>query len=189
MRRSLRLPRLPRERGAVAVETALVSVLLVSILYGIVETSFLFRDGLVVSSASRAGARMAASLPRDTTFATNGRDQVQDALSGMQMARVTDVWIYKADATTGLPPSGNFTTCNNSCIRYTGNATGLVAAGTNTGTWTASQQNACSGSQDSVGVYVKYSYPSRVGLFNGKALSERTVMRLEPYIGGSACKP
>ena len=53
-----------RERGAVAVETAFVSMLLISILYSIAETSFLLRDGMVVSSASRAGARIASSLPR-----------------------------------------------------------------------------------------------------------------------------
>lgn len=187
MRRRLRSPRQQRERGAVAVETALVSLLLVTILYGIVETSFLFRDGLVVSSASRAGARMAASLPRNTTFAGMAKDQVKDAMSGMNMAKVTDVWIYRANLTTGMPPSGGFTTCSGNCIRYVWNGTDLAVASSNTGSWTASQQNACQGSQDAVGVYVKYSYPSRVGLFNGKTISEQTVMRLEPYIGGSTC--
>src|SRR4051812_44559777 len=90
-----------REKGAVAVETAFVSMLLISILYSITETSFLLRDGMVVSSASRAGARIASSLPRTAGFTTSARDQVEDAMAGMQTSRINKVWIFKADASTG----------------------------------------------------------------------------------------
>lgn len=172
-----------RERGAVAVETAFVSMLLISILYSVAETSFLFRDGMVVSSASRAGARIASSLPRTAGFTTQARDQVEDAMSGMQMNRIDKVWIYKADATTGARPSS----CSSNCVSYTGTSGTLVANG---GSWAPTNQNACAGEQDQLGVYVEYRYPSRLGfLWNNKVLAESTTMRLEPYTSLGACKP
>jgi hypothetical protein len=176
-----------RERGAVAVETALVSMLLVTIIYGVVETSFLFRDGMVVSSASRAGARVASSLPRDGTFASSASDQVLDAMGSVDPSRISAVWVFKANPSTGLPDSGTFTTCS-TCVRYRGTAAGLVADGAPG--WAATAQNACAGSQDSVGVYVQYRYPSRLGWFFGnQRLQESTVMRLEPYDRSGACRP
>lgn len=170
-----------------AVETALVSMLLVTIIYGVVETSFLYRDALVVSSASRAGARMASGLPRDASFATTTATQVAGALGSADLSRVGAVWIFKADATTGLPDSGNFTTCS-TCVKFKGSASGLVADGPSG--WAAASQNACIGTQDTVGVYVRYRYPSRLGyFFPNQFVTESTVMRLEPLDKAGPCKP
>lgn len=175
-----------REDGAVAVETALVSMLLITILYGVVEVSFLLHDALNVSAASRAGSRMGASLARDPSFATASRDQVAAALGGLDLSRVNKVWVFKANATTGKPDTGSYTSCT-ACVRYKGSPTGLVADGG--AGWAAVQQNACANQQDQLGVYVEYRYSSRLGfLFSGKVLSESTVMRLEPYRGTGACK-
>ena len=181
----MRVPR-GHERGAVAVETALVSMLLVTILYGIVEVSFLLHDALTVSAASRAGARMGSSLARDPSFAAASRDQVASAMGSLDLSRVNKVWVFKANATTGKPDTGNFTSCS-ACVRYRGGPSGLVADGSPG--WTATSQNACANQQDQLGVYVEYRYSSRLGfLFSGKVLSESTVMRLEPYRGTGACK-
>ncbi|GAA2739338.1 hypothetical protein GCM10009867_34980 [Pedococcus aerophilus] len=170
-----------------AVETALVSLLLVTIMYGVVETSFLYRDALVVSSASRAGARMASGLPRDAAFATTTATQVAGALGSTDLSRVSAVWVFKADPTTGRPDSGGFTTCT-TCVKYTGSSSGLVADGSSG--WAASTQNACMGSQDTVGVYIRYRYPSRLGFFfPNQFIAESTVMRLEPLDKAGPCKP
>lgn len=172
-----------REKGAVAVETALVSMLLVSLLWSVVEISFLFRDSMVVSAASRAGARMASSLPR-TNFADQTRAQVQDALTGTQINRVTEVLVYKASVDgSGKPLNTIPATCAANCWRYVP-ASGTLAQSGGSG-WTASSQNACVTTQDYVGVTVRYSYPTRIGLFNNKALQEQTVMRLEPVTTGT----
>ncbi len=185
MRRRLLQRGSKKERGAVAVETAFVSMLLITILYGVVEVSFLMRDAIVVSAASRAGARMASSLPRDATFASLARGQVEDALAGAQMDRVDKVWVFKANASTGLPDSGGFASCS-TCVKYKGSGNLLIPDGAPG--WTAAQQNACLGSQDYLGVYVEYRYPSRLGFFFGnKVLTESTVMRLEPYSGLGTC--
>jgi Flp pilus assembly protein TadG len=169
------------------VETALVSMLLITMLYGVVETSFLYRDALVVSSASRAGARTASSLPRDSAFATSAIAQVGSALGAMDVSRVSAVWVFKANPATGLPDSGGFTSCA-TCVKYVGSASGLVPDGAPG--WTANDQNACSGTMDTVGLYVQYRYPSRLGFFfKNQRLTESTVMRLEPYDRTGACKP
>ena len=170
-----------------AVETALVSMLLVTIMYGVVETSFLYRDALVVSSASRAGARMAAGLPRDAAFATTSASQVAGALGSADLSRVSAVWVFKANGTTGLPDSGSYASCS-TCVKFKGTASGLVADGPSG--WAASSQNACTGTQDSVGVYVQYRYPSRLGFFfPNQFVTESTIMRLEPLDKTGPCKP
>ena len=175
------------EQGAVAVETALVAMLLITMIFGIVETSFLYRDGLVISSASRAGARTASSLPRDANFATSAKNQITSTLGATDLSLVSAVWIFKANATTGLPDSGNFTSCG-TCVKYVGSPVGLIPSGPSG--WASSTQKACLGDADTLGVYIRYNYPSRLGFFfKTQQLSESTVMRLEPYTGTGGCKP
>lgn len=161
-------------------------MLLITIIFGVAETSFLYRDALVVSSASRAGARMAASLPREPSFAATSATQVAGALGAVDLSRVSAVWVFKANA-AGLPDSGGFTTCT-TCIKFKGSGSGLVPDGPSG--WAAGSQNACTGTQDTVGVYVKYRYPSRLGFFfPNQFVTESTVMRLEPFDKTGPCKP
>ena len=49
------------ERGAIAVEAALVLPLLIAMMFGIVELSLMVRDDIAMTSATRAGARVAAA--------------------------------------------------------------------------------------------------------------------------------
>jgi Flp pilus assembly protein TadG len=100
-----------------AVETAVVSMLLIILLFGIVESSFLFKDWLSVSAAARAGARMGASQPRIANFAQASADQVTNALSDLNPANLQAVWVYKTTGITGSPPA----TCNlsSSCVPFT----------------------------------------------------------------------
>jgi hypothetical protein len=157
-------------------------MMLITILYGVVETSFLFRDSMVISAASRAGARMASSLPRQD-FAGTTAVQVEDALNGVPIANVQQVLVYKAADGLSTPTSTVPGSCSANCARYTPSAGTLVRNGGSG--WTVGNQNACATKQDYVGVFVQYAYPSRVGLFNGKVLSENTVMRLEPFVGAT----
>jgi hypothetical protein len=174
------------EGGAVAVETALVALLLVTMLFGIVEVSFLLRDGMVVSASSRTGARMASSMPRDPGYVAATRSQVEGALTGLDVSRVEKVWVYRADA-SGLPDSGGFGACT-ACAKFRGSGGSLVPDGG--AGWAAADQHACSGSEDQVGVYIEYRYPSRLGfLLAGSTVSETTVMRLEPFTGSGGCQP
>jgi Flp pilus assembly protein TadG len=176
------------DSGAVAVETAFVSMFLVILLFGICESSFLFKDWLSVSAAARAGARMGASQPRVSNFAQASADQVTNALSGLTLANVQAVWVYKTTAATGQPPA----TCNSSssCVPFTPSGSQLTTASSSN--WLSTNQNACPGDagRDSLGVYVKYTHTSPLGFFfNNSIISQSTVMWLEPWTTDVHCKP
>jgi Flp pilus assembly protein TadG len=163
-------------------------MLLVILLFGIVESSFLFKDWLAVSAAARAGARMGASQPRSPSFAQDSANQVTNALSTLDPANLQAVWVYRTTGTTGLPDSGSFASCN-ACVKFTWNATtqSLTPSSSN---WAATSQNACAGdpARDSLGVYVKYKHASPLGFFfNNQLISETTVMWVEPT-SAAICK-
>jgi Flp pilus assembly protein TadG len=169
-----------RDSGAVAVETALVSMFLLVLLFGIVDSSFLLKDWLTVSAAARAGARMGSSEPRWTTFAQDSADQVTNAITGLNQANLQQVWVYKAAYATGLPESG--AGCPNPCMKYTWNSTTKKLAYLS-GIWTWDSQNACPGdvNRSALGVYVQYRHTSPLGFFfNNAIVSESTVMWIEP---------
>ena len=184
-----RSPMGDRDSGAVAVETALVSMLLLTLLFGIVDSSFLLKDWLTVSAAARAGARMGSSEPRWTTFAQDSADQVTNAITGLNQANLQQVWVYKAAYATGLPLSG--ASCATNCVKYKWDSTAkkLVLL---SGSWPYLSQNACPGPvevRDVLGVYVKYTHSAPLGFFfNGATVSESTVMWLEPSFA-TDCKP
>jgi hypothetical protein len=178
-----------RDRGAVAVETAVISSLLIVLLYGIIETSLLFRDWISVSAAARAGARMGASQPLSPTFGQDSANQVTNALATLTPANIQEVWVYKASGTTGMPDSGSFASCS-TCLKYTWDSS-TSKLKFSSGSWSAASQNACAGDpdRDSLGVYLKYKHTSPIGFFfNGAIMSESTVMWLEPTTA-VACKP
>jgi Flp pilus assembly protein TadG len=168
------------DSGVVAIETAFVSVLLITLLFGVVDSSFLFKDGLAVSAAARAGARMGASQPRMPNFAQESADQVTNAVAGLAPANIEQVWVYKASGTTGLPLSG--ATCSSTCVKFVWNP-GTRSLAKTSDSWSSSSQNACAGdpARDSLGVYVKYRHSSPLGFFfNNAILAESTVMWVEP---------
>jgi Flp pilus assembly protein TadG len=179
-----------RDRGAVAIETAFISVLLTTLLFGIVESSFLFKDGLAVSAAARAGARMGASQPRLANFAQLSADQVTNAVTGLTPASIEAVWVFKTTGVTGLPDSGSFASCT-ACVKFTWNPALKKLTTTSTAGWPASSQNACAGdpNRDALGVYVRYRHKSPLGLlFNGTIMKESTVMWIEPT-AETICRP
>src|SRR3954471_9851364 len=57
------------ERGAVAVEFAIVAPLLVVLSFGIVEFSSAYHDSSAASDAARAGARVASAMATQAGFA------------------------------------------------------------------------------------------------------------------------
>jgi Flp pilus assembly protein TadG len=179
-----------RDSGAVAVETAGVSLFLVILLFGIVESSFLFKDWLAVSAAARAGARMGASQPRSASFAQDSANQVANALASQNPANVQEVWVYRTTSSTGLPDSGSFASCA-VCVKFSWNAASKSLTQF-AGSWANTSQNACAGdpARDSLGVYVKYKHTSPLGFFfKNMILTESTVMWVEPWTSDAHCKP
>jgi hypothetical protein len=173
-----------REHGAVAVETALVAVLLCTLLFGIIECSLLMKDWLAVSASARAGARMAASEPRSTGFAVDAAHQVASSVSDLDMTGFEELWVYKAGP-TGKPADA---TCATACVHFSWSGSTFVKGAD---TYSASSQNACAGdpANDSIGVYLKVTHRPLTGwLFGDQTIAESTVMRVEPLATAGACK-
>ena len=136
-----------------------------------------------VSSASRAGARIASSEPVASTFATDAATQVAAALSNIEKSAVTNIWVYSS-LDDGTPEGGS--TCSSKCFKFTLSPTGVLSGPS--GGW--SFRMACTGTAlDKVGVSVEYTHKSAVGfLFEGKKIKEFTTMQLEPIPSTSPCK-
>jgi hypothetical protein len=189
-------PKGHRDSGAVAVETSAVSMLLILLLFGIVDSSYLFKDWIAVSAAARAGARMGTSQPRSPSFAQDSANQVASALSSLTPANIQEVWVYRAAVTSNAATSTNkpvgfsdFSNCT-TCVKFTWNA-GTKSLTQTSDNWSYTSQNACGGdpARDPLGVYVKYKHTSPLGFFfNNMAVSEAAVMWIEPT-SAAICKP
>jgi hypothetical protein len=194
------------ERGAVAVEAALLTPLLALVLFGIIEMSLFMRDVVSVNSSAHVGTRNASvgagagpatcspspcTPPTAPALAQAAASAIQQAGSAMPQKQINWILVYQANA-GGYPlPAGNTAaTCSTSCVKYTWNATSkqFVYAG---GTWGSASINACINDVNriSVGVIVNATHPWITGLFgHGITFQERSVMQFEP-LPNDSCKP
>lgn len=192
--RPLRLPAVGArrdERGAVALEAALVIVFLFTLLAGVVDLSMFFKATYQLSSGARAGARTAASEPLAASYAQDAADQVAAMLKGMDAdpTRVTKIWVYKAVDTgslnVGEPTSG--AACNSDCVKFTYNSTTGKAV-FSSGAW--SSRSACASGTptiQSVGVRVEYRYKAMIKFFDGQLITETSTMRFEEIPSTKTC--
>ena len=195
------------ERGAAAIEAALVTPLLCLLVFGIIEMSLLMRDTVATTSAVRTGARIAStdagagpgicvasSNPPPCTpasapaLAQAAADAIARAGSAMPKDSIQWILVYDANAAGYPQPSGNTTlTCTTNCVKYVWDA-GLDRFRYASGTWTSSTINACTNdpARQSVGVAMRATHGWMTGLFgSGVALQERSVMQFEPLANGS----
>jgi len=191
-KRRFRLRRQSRDdRGVAAVEAAIITPVFLLLVIGVIEFGLAFKDQLAVTSAVRAGARIASAEPRIATFATDAASQVAKEGSAVDMSQVQALWVYQADS-TGHPmgAGGSFSSCASNCIKFTWNA-GTKSFVQSSGSWPSTSQNACQGTQDSVGVYLAVKHPGVTKtFFKFLGLSSYTVMRLEPIpsLQAGGCK-
>jgi hypothetical protein len=184
------------QRGAVAVEAALITPLILLLLFGIIEFGLLFKDYLAVTSASRAGVRIASAEPKLDSFAQDAADQVLREGAALAPSDIQEIWVYKAQTdampSPGYPVGGDATFANCSvCVKFHVTSTGTAVAYGAT-TWTAANQNACpdSSARDAVGVYVQYAHSAVTGLiFEDWTLRDHTVMNLEPFVVTDPARP
>jgi Flp pilus assembly protein TadG len=172
------------ERGAALVEAALLIPIALLITFGLIEFSAAYQSASVATAAARAGARTASAEALLPTYATDAATAAGTALHTVAATEPQYMWVYKADATTGLPSSGNFTTCATNCISYNWLSASRTfdTAHPGGGGWAYNTQNACNSSQwDSVGVYVKLRHAFITKLFGATIdLADHSVFRLEP---------
>ena len=186
--------------GAVAVEAALVTPLILLIVFGIIEFTLLLKDDVAVSSAVRAGARTASAEPRNASFLDDTAAQMDRAVATLNKAGLSptvggELWIYQANA-AGYPGSAtkiNAGGCGSKCVRYTWDAGAgkFVTTAAERGKWVASTINACPkdpaknpSGPDSIGVYLAYRHAFLTGVFGGGlTLSDHSVLNFEPVAG------
>jgi TadE-like protein len=194
------------QRGAVAVEAALLTPLLALVLFGIVEMSLYMRDVVSVNSSVHVGTRMASvsagagpatctpspcTPPSAPMLAQLTANAIQQAGTAMPQDQINWIIVYRAN-TLGYPqPAGNTSAvCSTDCVRYVWNdATSKFVY--SSGGWTSSQINACINDVNrmSVGVIMNADHPWITGLFGGPAtVQERSVMQFEP-LSNDTCKP
>ena len=178
------------EGGAALVEAAIILPVVVLIVFGIIEWGLAFKDALTVSSATRAGARTASAMPRQSNMAAQTKSAMEKAVSALPNGSIQQMWIYKADPTTGYPDGGSsFSGCT-TCFVYSWNTSTQKFVPAGSQSWNFASQSACAGAVDSVGIYLKVNHALITGFFgNNVVLKDHTVMNLEPVPSSSGCGP
>ena len=185
MIRRARVVRPGRERGAVAIEAAFVLPIMVMLGIGILTFGQAYSDASITSGSTRTGARLASAIYAPATdkdaAAASILAAIQSDLANLRSATPVEVWVYKADPTTGLPPSGGFTTCSGACMRWRWD-TATSAFLARQGSWT--QPNGCGQQTDYVGVWIKANLNLNTAFFGSRTITvtQRTTMRIEPII-------
>jgi Flp pilus assembly protein TadG len=185
------------DRGAAAVEAAIILPLLIFLLFGIIEISLLLRDNIATTSLVRAGARTASALPRSSALITDTVASMEKAGSALPKDSYDELWVYRADS-NGVPignsTSNKFGVCGTDCVRYAWNDT-RDTFGKVSGSWDPLSINACPGDPNaqSVGVYLKATHSFLTGLFGSSmTVSDYAVLKFEPvatYSSTQPCKP
>jgi TadE-like protein len=206
VRKALNRKRARGERGAVALEAALTFPILLLILLGIIELTFLMRDHAVVVSDTRLGARIASTganagsgtcptgagappcVPANVpALAQAAADAVQRAGSAMPIDQIEYLLVYKANS-SGLPGAdSNTNTMPTSCGGYS-NCVMFKWWDSddkfryNSGSWLSSTINACfPGNLDRVGIQLVAKHKNFTGLFGSYlTLTDHAVMNFEP---------
>ncbi|MEY2403277.1 MAG: hypothetical protein QOD38_828 [Acidimicrobiaceae bacterium] len=179
--------RLQGDRGAALVEAAIILPFLALLVFGIVELGFLFRSATIVSSSTRAGARLAAAqyagaktAADRTTVLDNVRQTVEkDLQSRGSTDTPIELLVYKANPNGDPLPSGDFSSCSTDCLVFGWNS-GAAMFDPPSGAWIGA--DGCGKVIDSIGVWLRVrhvpiGFSSVVGTID---LKEKTVMRLEP---------
>ena len=200
------------DRGAVAVEAALVTPILLLLVFGIVEVSLLMRDTVATTSAVRVGARIASAaanagpgtcpvvVPPETSTCTPARapgfaqaaaDAIASAGSAMPKDSIDWILIYRAN-TEGYPqPEGNTAlACTTDCVKYVWKDSANQFQ-YSSGAWDSTLVNACVNdpSRTTLGISMEARHPFITGLFgDGLSINERSVMDFEP-LPNDECQP
>jgi Flp pilus assembly protein TadG len=176
------------ERGAAAVELALILPVLLLLLFGVLEWSLVLRDDLTIASATRTGARTASALPRSPDFAEATAQAVATAVGALPDDAVEELWIYAAGANGRPVGRSDFADCT-TCVKFRWDGSTRAFLRIAGSTWDPATQNACAGQSDAVGVRLQVRHDFVAG-FGARTmrLTDHTVMRLEPIPVLQGCR-
>lgn len=198
----MRRARARSERGAVVVEAALVTPILMALVLGIIELSLLMKDDVALTSAVRVGGRTASanagagpggvnedgdcvspcSPANAPMFAQMAANAIQRAGTALPKDSIKELWVYKAND-KGFPGAAGSTVmaCDTNCVKYK-----WVASKDQfrylSGSWDSSSVNACANNNpDAVGVYLRATHDFLTGMFTNKVdIEDHAVFVFEP---------
>ncbi len=190
------------DRGAAAVEFALLAPVLFLLVMGVIEMALLMRDHVALTSLVRTGGRTAsANVQAGPAGVNEGGDcvapcspgnapmlaqlaanAIQQAGTALPPGSIDELWIYKANA-KGYPGSASNTswTCASNCVKFKW-VDSKKQFRYNSGTWLSSSINACANNNpDAVGVYMKATHSFASGIFGSSVgLEDHSVFVVEP---------
>jgi hypothetical protein len=174
------------QRGAALVEAAIITPLLLLLIFGVIEFGFLFKDSLTLANATRSGARVGSSSANDPLADYNILKAIEPSQS---FADVQVIVVYKADGPDGtVPPNCLTTGVSGLCNHYTAADLSISQGAFLSPGYLPSQDWPASSRQcdpstpsgpDYIGVYVDALHKSTVGFFPSRTLHDYTVMRVE----------
>lgn len=189
-------------------EFALIALPLILLLFIIIESAFLMKDYVAVSSAVRNGARtasasadagpgtcQASATPPPCTpasapaFAQGAADSIQTTATTLNSEDIDFILIYEPGA-NGWPMGQTSLTCGSNCVKYVWDS-GLKKFRYASGSWASASVNACLNDvgRDSVAVGMQVTHSMVSGFFGAtKTIQERTLMQFEP-LEQDRCKP
>jgi hypothetical protein len=194
----------------VAIEAALVTGVVLTMIFGIIEVAFLMRDHVGVSSAARVGARAASTGaaagscvadPSDVVpcppngvpeLAQRAADAIASARTVLPRDAISYVMVYKA-SNSADPPA--LAACSSECVAYRWHPAQNRFRYAQ-GTWDSRQISGCAEPKapgyvplDAVGVQIVVEHEWLTGLFGQSMdLSDHAVMSFEP-LANAACGP
>ena len=190
------------ERGAVAMEAALVTPVLLILIFGIIEMALLMRDHVSLTSAVRTGGRTASANPgagpggineggdcvapcspaNAPMFAQLAANAIQRAGTALPKDSIKELWVYKAN-NKGYPGATGSTamTCGTNCVKYKWNPA-KDQFRYSSGSWVSTTVNACANnSPDAVGIHMVVEHDFVTGFFSDHAtLQDHSVFAFEP---------
>jgi Flp pilus assembly protein TadG len=201
------------ERGAAAVEAALVLPLVFLLTFVFIETAILLRDYSAVANLARDASRIASANPRfgtppghrgtdpnQSSFALLAAQAVEASGSALPKNSIRDMWVYLANA-DGFPAqsvnwvgdtTSSFASCPAAtCVRYAWEDGSPGSFAWRSGVWDPATINACpnEAAAMSVGVFIRVEHTAVTHVLPGSlTITDRSVVKFEPRPPDS-CKP
>ena len=178
------------ERGVALVEAAIITPLLMMLVFGIIEFGFAFKDSLTLANGSRAGARVGSAAGIDPVADWSILQAVRGATGSL--TKVDLIVVFKATGPTSSVPSscvstgGQVGVCNvyNAADMALSQASFLSAGYSKDDSWAAASRITSltsANGPDYLGVYVRAQHNSIFQLIvPSRKLNDTVIMRLEP---------
>ncbi len=193
-----------RDRGAVLIEFALITPVLVLIMLGIFEYGNAWRQITSIERATQQGGRTVSSQANGRYADYETLRAIDAAMSGTSGLDVVRVVIWNANSNDTVPPACLATPQSGLCNTYTGSvltssstapfpggsSTAPSCAGGVDASWCPVGRNRTGSSPDRIGVHITAEYTPVTGLLPGpKVTIERSaIYQIEPCAQGmSTC--